>query len=115
MKKEIKVTLKTPTENTKQTYQALVSDNKIVYQENDTKVTIIINQESVCLNRHNKDYEINFNYSLQNDQPTTYKIFGSSKEFILDIKTIKLRTKPTKIYIEYELDSELYKFNLEVL
>jgi len=55
MKKQIKVTLKTNNEETVNSYLAIKTDNKIIYQDNEYKVTLNM-KDDIKLTRENEEY-----------------------------------------------------------
>jgi len=115
MDKNIRVKLNGNEENLDFKCVSKINNNKIFYQENDISVIVEKCKDRVILIRKHNDYEIKFNFSVLNDQVSTYNVFGSNKDFILDIVTTKLEIDDNKIYIEYKLEEDLFKFSLEVL
>lgn len=90
------------------------TNNKIVYKENDKKVTILIFDNKIEMNRYSNDYEINLLFEKNKKTISHYKIFGGNKIFNLETNTKKLSISDYKILIEYELEGNKFKYTLEM-
>ena len=90
------------------------TNNKIVYKENDKRVTILIFDNKIEMNRYSNDYEINLIFEKGKKTISNYIIFGGSKMFELETITKKLSISDNKILIEYELEGNSFKYTLEM-
>ena len=88
--------------------------NSIVYYENDTKVKLIINEDSVNLIRHDNNQEINIIFKNN----STNKGFIKTNDGIIDlnVKTINLCIdKKIEIMYYVEETENQYKLCYEVI
>lgn len=111
---DIKIKLDGVEESFDLTTSAISSKNKIVYNENNIKVTIILNEKEVIMKRICNEYEINFKFIEKNKTISNYKLFGVSKVFDLETYTNKLLIDDNKIIIDYNLEGNDFSFILEV-
>lgn len=87
--------------------------DRVVYKENDITVTIRIFKSKIEMNRVCKDYEINLIFEKNKKTMSTYKLFGTSKEFLFETKTSELKIEENKITINYELEGNKFNFYIE--
>lgn len=112
----VKVTLVTPDTILEKKYKAIYhpNENKIVYkEENNTMVQLELND--LKLRREND--ELWMEYPFTKEKITTGKIMMKSlkKELNLSINTKNIIKEAKNIKIDYQLDSEEYKYQLEVI
>ena len=71
------------------------TNNKIVYKENDKKVTILIFDNKIEMNRYSNDYEINLLFEKNKKTISHYNIFFVNKIYNLkkNIKKIRINNK----------------------
>ena len=110
----IKASLISEEENLSIKSKGIKTNNKIVYKENDITVTILMLDNKIEMNRLCNEYNINLIFEKNKKTMSTYKVFGGSKEFILETDTKKLNIDKNKIYIEYILEGNLFKYKLEM-
>ena len=110
----IKVKLNGVDENIDLTTSAIKTKNKINYNENNIKVTIILNKKEVIMKRVCNEYEINFKFIEKEKTISNYKLFGVSKIFDLETYTNKLLVDDNKLVIDYNLEGNDFSFILEV-
>ena len=110
----IKVKLNGVDENVDLIISALKTKNKINYNENNIKVTIILNEKEVIMKRICNEYEIEFKFIEKENTISNYKLFGVSKIFDLETYTNKLLVDDDKLVIDYNLEGNDFSFILEV-
>ena len=96
------------------TTSALKTKTKINYNENNIKVTIILNEKEVIMKRVCNEYEIEFKFIEKENTISNYKLFGVSKIFDLETYTNKLLVDDNKLVIDYNLEGNDFSFILEV-
>ncbi len=87
--------------------------NTIIYKENDINVIIKLLNNKIEMNRSCKDYNINLIFEKNKKTISTYKLFGTSKEFLLETKTNKLLIQENKLSVDYELEGNKFMFCIE--
>lgn len=92
----------------------ILNKNKIIYKENDVKVTIAVLSNKILMNRLHKNYEIDLTFEKGKTTYAIYKLKEYNKEFKLTIKTTKLDIDEKSISINYRLEEELFSFKLEI-
>lgn len=90
-------------------------DNSYIYLENDIKVNICYSDSDISINRECNDYKIELKLKKNKKTTSTYSVFGGSKIFKLDTECKKLKVSDNKIEVEYKIDSEKFKYVLEVI
>lgn len=111
---DIKIKLNGVEENIDLITSAIKTKNKINYNENNIKVTIILNKKEVIMKRVCNEYEINFKFIEKEKTISNYKLFGVSKVFDLETYTNKLLITDDKLVIDYNLEGNDFSFILEV-
>ena len=86
--------------------------NTIIYKENDINVIIKLLNNKIEMNRSCKD-NINLIFEKNKKTISTYKLFGTSKEFLLETKTNKLLIQENKLSVDYELEGNKFMFCIE--
>ena len=109
----IKSELKNCTENTihKINTTGDFSDNKIIYKDENTLVTIFINDNKIEIERDNSDYKLNMIFN-SNKSYYTINLKEDDLKFDLDIELKNLYIYMNKVEITYKSDCE-YLFTLE--
>ena len=92
----------------------IINKNKIIYKENDIKVTIVVLSNKILMNREHSNYEIDFVFEEGVTTKATYKLKEYNKEFTIDIKTTKLVIKEDLIDINYRLGNSIFSFTLKI-
>lgn len=78
-------------------------DNVITYMEDDLKVCITIFETMVKIKRSNEDYDLNLEFSLNEDKMCKYSVKSIGLDLDLLVKTEELEIEDNRIYIKYEL------------
>lgn len=86
-------------------------DNKIIYKDENTIVTIFINDNKIEIERDNSDYKLNMIFD-SNKSYYTINLKENNLKFDLDIELKNLDIYMNKIEITYKSDCE-YLFTLE--
>lgn len=102
----IKTSLKYQGEITNYDVNGIKNINKIMYQEDNYKVTIIINKDSIKLIRKNKEIMLEIEFINNKKVIGYYTLLDGNNKLELDIYTKKLIIQDTYIEIEYELNDE---------
>lgn len=89
------------------------TDNKIIYKENEKKVTIKLFKSKIEMNRVCTDYEINLVFEKNKKTMSTYKLLELNKEILLETKTSECMIEENKITINYELEGNKFNFYIE--
>ena len=92
----------------------IINKNKIVYKENDIKVTIVVLSNKIFMNRKHSNYEIDFVFENKVTTEATYILKEYNKEFKFDIKTTKLEIKEDLIDIVYRIEDNIFSFILKI-
>ena len=91
------------------------TDNKIVFQEDKTVVTLILEQESLLLQRKNSDYTLKMRFNLKE----SWCIFNLEKmgNVNLDLITNELLIEDGIINLNYSMNDSSYNYliNYEVV
>lgn len=93
---------------------AIKTDNKIKYKDNNISVVITILEDEIHMKRKSDDYTISLIFKL-GDTISNYQVFGGSKTFDLETHTKKLIIDDDKILIDYNLGGNDFSFELEVI
>lgn len=89
----------------------IFNQNKIHFKEHDTTFDIFISEDSVLLKRKNQDYSLCIEFNITNSKGT-YNIDKIGEiELIPTIN--KLLIKEGQVEIDYILNDETFKFNLQ--
>lgn len=86
-------------------------DNKIIYKDENTLVTIFINDNKIEIERDNSDYKLNMIFD-SNKSYYTINLKENDLKFDLDIELKNLYIYMNKVEINYKSDCE-YLFTLE--
>ena len=92
----------------------ILNKNKIIYKENDIKVTIVVFSNKILMSRLHSNYEIDFIFENGKTTNAVYKLKEYNKEFKLTIKTTKLVINEKYISINYWLEDNTFSFKLEL-
>lgn len=111
----IRVVLKNDDILTEEEYVAIKKDNKITYQENDYKVSLIIG-ETIKLIRENNDTIINMEFNKDSHTKGSCMLKNSNAVIDLDIETSYLMVNED-IIIKYKVltTNQEVTYKLEVL
>ena len=117
MKKALTSTLKNITENTKTEDKVIATKekNKITYQIDDFKYTIIIAPNKVVMNRKNNNLECTMYFEKNKETSSTYSI-KEGYNIEINIKTNDLKITDNKIKIIYTVTdtNTIYEYNIEM-
>ncbi len=91
---------------------ALKTNNKINYLDDLTNNVIVINDDVITLNRKNKEYEINLEFTLNKETFGSYLLKNYNKEIDIKIITKKIIKEDNKLLIEYIQD--IYSDKVEI-
>ena len=111
---KLKEILKSNNENIDIDIIGILNKNKIIYKENDIRVTIVVLNNKILMNRLHNNYEIDFIFEEGKTTSATYKLKEYNKEFKLTIKTTKLVIEEKQISINYRLEDNIYSFTLKI-
>lgn len=95
----------------------LFQDNKIVYQEDNIDVTILIGDNTIKMNRAAADYLIEINFASDQTTKGIYDIKSHKINMDLEVKTNILKINSNTIFIEYELklnNEDMGVFSFEI-
>ena len=92
----------------------IINKNKIIYKENDIKVTIVVFSNKILMNRLHDNYEIDFIFEKGKRTNAIYKLTEYNKEFKLDIITTKLVISEKEISIIYNLEGNTFSYILKI-
>lgn len=81
----------------------ILKDNEIIFYENNIKVTIIINDNTVCLKRIHDDYIIELPFENSLTKNGIYDIKSDGMQIPIEVTTNVLNVKEGSIHIEYNL------------
>lgn len=81
--------------------------------ENNIKVKVKKIFDKIVINRSCSEYEITINLDKAKDTISYYTVFGGSKKFELATHVKKMIVTDKMINVQYELESNDYKFKLE--
>lgn len=110
---DVRVILKGIEDNLDLTLKAIKTKNKINYNENNIKVTIIFTYNEIHMKRVCNEYEINLKFKEKEKTISNYKLFGVNKTFDLETYTSKLLINDDKIVVDYNLEGNDFSFVLE--
>ena len=94
--------------------KSIYNDNRIIYQEKNLQVTILLLNNKIEMTRSCNDYKINLIFEKDCITESTYQIFGGAKQFSLETKTQKLIISDKKIIIDYILEDNEFSYVLEM-
>ena len=92
----------------------IYKDKKIIYQENNIKVTMKLFDNNIELSRVCNEYDILLILEKNKKTKSQYKIFGGSKIFELETYTKELIINDKKIEIKYILEENEFSYILEL-
>ena len=113
-KVKLKEIFKSDEENIDLDINGIINKNKIIYKENDIKVTIVVFSNKILMNRLHNNYEIDFIFENGKKTNVTYKLKEYNKEFKLNIITTKLVISEREISINYTLEENSFSFKLKI-
>ena len=113
-KVKLKEVFKSNEENIDLCMTGIINKNKIIYKENDIRVTIVVFSNKILMNRLHDNYEIDFIFENGKRTSATYKLKEYNKEFKLDIVTTKLVIKEELIAINYNLEGNIFSYELKI-
>ena len=108
----IKTSLINHDEQLKKTVKGLLKDNTIYYKEDDVNVSITLT-EPIVLSRNNSDYELKLIFDKDNITKGNYLIKEINSSLDLNIITKQLSLSENKLMINYSLNNQEFKFQLE--
>ena len=88
--------------------------NKITYKENEISVTIVILNNKIEMKRVHKDYTVSLFFDKDKETISNYYFIGGNKVFELSTKTNKLIILDNKIEIDYTLEDNDFRYELEL-
>lgn len=112
----VKVTVTTPEERIENKYKAIFypESREIIYQEEDgtkTKVNLV----KAKLRRDNSKLEMEYFFDLKKKTEGTIYVKELQKKLMVKISTKKLKITNDSMEIQYKVEKEDYKYNLEVI
>lgn len=119
-KVKIKTKLKTKEQNFIFEIKGILSDNKLRYQENETKVEITLQKDSIQMIRTvNQISKIEMNFIESQKTTCIYHLLEYNKKINLSILTHKINRKNQSFMIEYEIEGQdghnQFEFEYEVI
>lgn len=94
----------------KKKINGIKKDNIINYIDENTKVTLEIN-DSITLKRKNQNNEIIFEFIENKNTKCIYKIYD--KEMYLNIYTNKIKKDNNYLEVDYNIEEEKLNFRIE--
>lgn len=90
-------------------------DNTIKYVENDELKTIVkFNYKDYTLTRKNKNMKLRYNFDLNNVTEGVLEVTGMNTRIYLKIETRQIKQNNYNIEIEFLVEKEKFKYNIEV-
>lgn len=86
------------------------NDHKLIYYDGNTKTEIIQMETIIKIIRTNPDYIINL-YLSKNNAKAIYRMHNHYLE--LPISNVKIVNQNSKIKIEYHIEEEIFKIEIE--
>lgn len=95
--------------------EGIKNDNKIIFKEDETLVTLTLEQDVLRLQRKNKDYIIDMRFNLE-ESYCCYDLKNIGK-LNLELVTEKLSINDDKVILSYNMNDNSYNYlvNYEVL
>lgn len=114
-KVNVKVILKTNEEVTENIYQAIQTEQKIIYQDSAYKVTVLFNYPKLI--RENDEYLLEMEFQNKEKTISTCFLKTLKKDLKLDIITENLIVEKDLLIVQYRVFSteQTVLFRLEVL
>ena len=109
-KKEIKVIIKTNDEILENKYMALITEDKIIYREEDN-TSVKFNYKNNELIRENNELNMIYHFNTAKETISNIMIKEINRTVKLPIKTTKIKKEQKSIEIEYEIDWLSSKLN----
>ncbi|HHU54798.1 MAG TPA: DUF1934 family protein [Mollicutes bacterium] len=103
---QINSILKTSNEVIKKEFMGIIIDNKIIYDEDKIKVTILLNKDQLKMKRETSDYCISFAFSNNCTSKCVYNVKKPNMVIYLNVETKCLIIDDNRIIIEYDLYQE---------
>ncbi|MEG2322038.1 MAG: hypothetical protein RSB71_00915 [Bacilli bacterium] len=94
-------------------YQAIKINNKIIYNDNDCLVTLII-KDNIVMTRENKDYLISLDFINKQDSCGNCYLKKENFNTLLDIKTNSIIKDKTSLQIKYYIKTTKCKMHYEL-
>lgn len=121
-KVKINSTIKTYDKFIKKEHTGLIIDNKIIYNDENVIVTLLVNKNKLVLNRNDKESNFNCEFLVNFTSKGTYSINEQKLIINFDVKTKELVIEDNFILIDYDLyqanelvNSVLFKLAYEVI
>ena len=111
---KIRVKVSIKNDKIKDTYElnAILDNNRIKYKE-DNGTTTIIDLDNKELIRENNELRMNYIFKINELTEGYILIKEYNKKIIVNIKTNKLEIDNNNIYIEYEIENNIFIYKLE--
>lgn len=95
--------------------EGIKNDNKIIFKEDETLVTLTLERDVLYLQRKNKDYIIDMRFNLE-ESYCCYDLKNIGK-LNLELVTEKLSINDDKVILSYNMNDNSYNYlvNYEVL
>ncbi len=111
---KIKVTIKNSQTTKIKDYQAMITEEKINYKEEDNTI-VIFNKKTNELTRKNEKLQMKYSFNQIKTTTATIKIKELNKEIQFEMITKKLIQEPNKIEITYKINSDEFYYKIEVI
>lgn len=110
---KIKVTYKLNTKdnNIFRETKGIKNKNNIVFNDDKMLFKVATFENNIVINRSNDEYELILNLSLNKSE--AFFITKEQGTFKIDIRTINLLINDNNIKVKYELDNEIFEFEIK--
>ena len=113
-KKRIMATIENKEEKIVTKTTAIYQDNVIKYKEEDNTI-VVYNYKKHKLTRDNKDIKIEYIFVEGKDTTGLLLIKELNKTINISIKTKKIEEEKINSYIEFEIDKDVFKYEIEAI
>lgn len=117
MNKIVKVTLISNDNTTVFETKSVINekDNTIKYVENDELKTIVkLDLKDYTLTRKNKNMRLRYHFDLNEVTKGELEVTGMNTKMFLNIETRRIERKENNVEIEFLVENDKFKYNIEV-
>lgn len=111
-KKNIKISIENDNNKQSEITNAIVDNHSIKYKENNT-TTVVYNITESKLYRENDELKMIYIFEPQRETKGNIIIKQLNRKMEVIIYTKKLEVDKNKVYIEYEIENNNFKFRIE--
>lgn len=113
-KVRIKVDINNSEENNSKEIDAIISNNKLKYKEDD-KTTVVYSYLENILIRENNELRMNYFFDLKKESTGNIYIKELNKKLEVKIKTTKLKIDNNNIEISFIVEDNKFNYKVEVI